>query len=59
MNRYADIIIDISHTQLDHPFTYRIPEKLSEEIRPGVLVDIPFGQGNAVRTGYVVALKVK
>ena len=57
MNRYADIIIDISHTQLDHPFTYRIPEKLSEEIRPGVLVDIPFGQGNAVRTGYVVALK--
>ena len=36
MNRYADIIIDISHTQLDHPFTYRIPEKLSEEIRQRV-----------------------
>ncbi|MBQ9642880.1 MAG: primosomal protein N' [Lachnospiraceae bacterium] len=57
MSRYADIIIDISHAQLDHPFTYRIPEELADQIGPGTLVDIPFGQGNAQRSGYVVALK--
>lgn len=56
-NRYADIIIDISHEKVDRPFTYRIPEQLESEVRIGGRVQIPFGAGNTLRTGYVVALK--
>ncbi len=56
MQKYAEIIIDISHEKLDHPFTYRIPEALLGKLAPGDLVEIPFGQGNKRRTGYVVAL---
>ena len=56
MQKYAEVIIDISHEKLDHPFTYRIPEELLGRLAPGDLVEIPFGQGNKRRTGYVVAL---
>lgn len=53
---YADIIIDISHEAIDRTFQYRIPEELKERIRIGSRVNIPFGRGNTLRTGYVVAL---
>ncbi len=59
MLNYAEVIIDISHEKLDHPFTYRIPEELLGELAPGDLVEIPFGKGNKRRTGYVVALTDK
>lgn len=54
MAKYANIIVDISHEKLDKTFQYLIPDALSEEIRVGVLVDIPFG--NRSITGYVVEL---
>ncbi len=54
--RYADVIIDIAHEKVDRVFQYRIPEALSESVRPGVQVRVPFGNGNRVRTGYVVDL---
>lgn len=54
--RYADIIIDISHEALDRVFQYRVPLSLWEEIKPGVCVIVPFGKGNREREGYVVAL---
>ena len=52
MSKYANIIVDISHEKLDKTFQYLIPEELKEEVRVGVLVDIPFG--NRSLTGYVV-----
>jgi len=52
--KYANIIVDISHEKLDKTFQYLIPQELSEEVRVGVLVDIPFG--NRSITGYVVEL---
>ena len=52
MAKYANIIVDISHEKLDKTFQYLIPEALKEEVRVGVLVDIPFG--NRSLTGYVV-----
>lgn len=52
--RYADVIIDIAHEKVDRVFQYRIPEELSEQVRPGVQVHVPFGNGNQERTGYVV-----
>ncbi len=54
--RYADVIIDIAHEKVDRVFQYRIPEVLSEVVRPGVQVRVPFGNGNRERTGYVVDL---
>ncbi|SDZ78948.1 replication restart DNA helicase PriA [Lachnospiraceae bacterium NK3A20] len=55
MSRYAQVIIDISHGRLDHPFTYRIPEALRPAVRLGSLVNVPFGKGSTSREGYVVA----
>ena len=54
---YADIIIDIAHEKLDRPFQYRIPESLRETITEGQCVNVPFGAGNTLRKGYVVAIK--
>ncbi len=54
--RYARIIIDISHEKVDRTFDYRIPERLYEEVVVGSLVLIPFGKGNAMRKGYVVGI---
>lgn len=56
---YADIIIDISHEKLDKSFQYRVPEKLEKDIRMGMVVSIPFGNGNRMRKGYVVGLSEK
>ena len=54
MAKYANIIVDISHEKLDKTFQYLIPQELAEEVRIGVMVDIPFG--NRSITGYVVEL---
>lgn len=51
---YADVIIDISHEKLDKVFQYRIPEELLERLVIGMQVQVPFGGGNVLRTGYVV-----
>ncbi len=53
---YADIIIDISHEQLDRTFQYKVPEEMEAAIRVGSPVVIPFGKGNRAITGYVVNL---
>ena len=55
MNRYAQVIIDISLSKLDRPFTYRIPGQLQGQLRLGSLVEIPFGNGDIIRKGYVIA----
>lgn len=54
--KFADIIIDISHEAIDRTFQYKIPEELKSRIRVGMQVSIPFGLGNNIRKGYVVAL---
>lgn len=52
--RYADIIIEISHEKVDRPFQYKIPQELADAVCPGVRVHVPFGRGNQDRLGYVV-----
>lgn len=54
--RYANIIIDISHESVDRTFQYRIPEELWDHVQVGQQVYIPFGMGNKKRKGYVVGL---
>ena len=53
---YADIIIDISSDKLDRSFQYRVPERLEQEIKVGMVVSIPFGNANQLRKGYVTGL---
>lgn len=52
--KYADIIIDISHEAIDKTFQYIIPEELENTIETGMQVRVPFGQGNRLRKGYVI-----
>lgn len=58
-DKYADIIIDISHEKVDRPFQYRIPDRLRAQVTPGVRVHVPFGKGNHDRIGYVVDVSDK
>ena len=53
---YADIIIDISHENLDKTYQYAIPEEYSSLAVIGALVLVPFGQGNRTINGYIVGL---
>jgi len=57
--KYADIIVDISHENLDRTFQYAIPEELTESATIGAPVTIPFGNGNRTRKGYIVGLSDK
>lgn len=52
---FAEVIVDIAHSAVDRRFTYRIPETLPVAVGHHVLV--PFGQGNHVKEGFVVACK--
>ncbi len=56
---YADVIIDISHEKVDRSFQYIIPEHLTDVIGVGDCVNIPFGKGNTIRTGYVIGISDK
>lgn len=53
---YADIIIDISHENLDKTYQYAIPAELYGEAVIGALVVVPFGRGNRRINGYIVDL---
>ncbi len=53
-NRFARIIVDISHEKLDKAFSYKIPEDLMDKVTPGTQVMIPFGAGNKLIKGYVL-----
>ena len=59
MTEYANIIIDISHEKVDRPFQYKIPDALQGKLEPGMCVQVPFGQGNRLRQGYVVEVTEK
>lgn len=54
---YADVIVDISHESVDRPFTYRIPETMRGKLGIGMSVLAPFGKGDRIRQGYVIALR--
>ena len=56
---YADIIIDISHENLDKTYQYAIPEELTEQAVIGALVVVPFGKGNRQINGYIVDLSAQ
>ena len=53
---YAEVVIDIKSKDVDRPFTYRIPEELSDQAVTGAPVRVPFGRGNTLRQGYIIGL---
>lgn len=53
---FAKVIIDISSEKVDRTFDYCVPSKLEDQIHVGAQVQVPFGRGNTLRKGYVVAL---
>lgn len=56
MAGYAKIIIDLHHQKVDRFYTYAVKEELSEQIKEGMLVELPFGMGNRRSQGYVIEL---
>ena len=56
---YADVIIDISHENLDKTYQYRIPETMKEQAVIGAPVEIPFGAGNRSVRGYLIGLSTE
>ena len=52
---FAEVVVDIAHTAVDRRFTYRIPEELSVSV--GHHVQVPFGLGDHLKEGFVVARK--
>ena len=56
---YADIIVDISHEKLDRSFQYCVPVEMENEIQVGMVVSVPFGNGNRERRGYVIGLSAE
>lgn len=52
--KYADIIIDISHENLDKTYQYAIPDELISCAVIGAPVIVPFGRGNRHIQGYIV-----
>ena len=58
-DRYADIIVDISHENLDHTFQYRIPQGMSESVSVGSRVMIPFGRSDRQVAGFVLEISDK
>ena len=52
--KYANIIVNISHENLDRTFQYIIPSPLQNAVEMGSLVRIPFGKSNKVIEGYVM-----
>lgn len=59
MRLYADIIINISHENLDKTFQYYVPEELTTTIAVGDRVVVPFGSGNRTISGFVLELSDK
>ena len=56
MAEYANIIIDISLEKLDRPFQYLVPDRLVGKLEPGMVVQVPFGNGNRITRGYVIGI---
>lgn len=51
---YVNVILNISVTNLDRPFTYVVPNELEKGIAIGKRVAVPFGAGNRREIGVII-----
>ena len=54
--KYASVIVNISHGNLDKIYEYAIPEEWESCVQIGTQVLIPFGAGNRQIKGFVLGL---
>jgi len=52
---YAQVIVDIAHQDIDHLFTYKVPQELLPLSKAGMRVKVPFGGRKQVE-GFIIAL---
>ena len=52
----AKIAVSAATYAIDKPYDYLIPPKLADALRPGMRAAVPFGAGNRVSDGIVLAL---
>lgn len=53
MDLYADIVVNSDAVTIDKPFSYKVKEDLSDVLKQGHRVKIPFGNGNKTIEGFV------
>ena len=56
MARIAKIAVSASTYAIDRPYDYLIPSPLEGTVQPGMRVAVPFGRGNRVSDGIVLAV---
>lgn len=56
MNNFAKVIINLSHSNVESVYTYKIPDEFLDKIKIGMRVIVPFGFGNKNYEAYVVNL---
>ena len=52
----ARVAVAAATYSIDKPYDYLVPESLAEKVRPGVRVSVPFGRGNRVSEGVILAM---
>ncbi len=57
MNSIAKIAVSAATYWVDRPYSYWIPENLSDKVVPGVRVMVPFSRGNRRTEGIVLAVE--
>lgn len=56
-HEYAEVLMEFATSrEIDRTFTYKIPSKLQSVLAVGMRVFVPFGRGNNIKEGYVIAL---
>ena len=53
----AEIAVDKTFFSFDTDYSYAVPAEFADKIEVGYDVKVPFGAGNVLRSGIVVALK--
>lgn len=56
MAQLAQVIVDVPTMQTNQPYTYQVPTRLENQIKLGMRVVVPFGNGKRQVQGFVVGL---
>ncbi len=59
MRKIAKIAVSAAIYPIDRPYSYAVPEDLSEKVVPGVRVTVPFGRGNRRSEGIVLSVETE
>ena len=56
MPELAQVVVDVPTMQVNRPYTYKIPARLSHQVQVGMRVIVPFGKGKREVQGFIVGL---